>query len=114
RGGAIASGGGLSNLRAQPLNLCDERPIVELEQQLALSHQVAFFEAHVRDETGNAWADTDRLHRFKPTGELVPFGHLAGDRRGGSDLWKFRMSGSGLDACTGRDDAEDRHQRRTE
>jgi hypothetical protein len=45
--GAIARGGRLRQLRAQPFDLCEERTIVELKEQLSRPDEAALVEGHV-------------------------------------------------------------------
>jgi hypothetical protein len=97
RCGTAARRGRLRELGLQPLHLRHERPIVELEQQLSLADEAAFLEGHVREQTRDARPDADGLHRFQASGELIPFGHVAGDGRRGGDLRQGRRAGRGLD-----------------
>ena len=101
--GAVARGRGLRQLGAQPVDLRLEGAVVELEQDLSLTHQAAFLERHARDQARDARPDADRLHGFEAAGELVPLGDVARDGRGRGHLrerWRGRLrSGRG---CTRR------------
>ena len=89
RAGAVARRRGLRELGAQAGNLRLEGAIVELEQDLSLTHQAAFLERHGRDQSGDARPDADGLHGLEPAGELVPLGDVARDGRGRGHLRKW-------------------------
>ena len=96
-GGAIARGGRLRELGAQPFHLGQERAIVELEQQLSLPYEAAFLEGDVRErpETRGR-TPTDCTGSRRPVNSSHSVTSRAIAARGG-DL-RQRGRGAGLDA----------------
>jgi len=65
-----------------------ERPRVDLEEWIAASNDGAFLEPYGGNQTGDARTDFDRIDRLQPSGEFIPFGHIAFDDAGHGDLWR--------------------------
>src|SRR6185295_12840258 len=74
-----------------------EWPGIDDVQQIARAHDGAVAEVDAGDETADAGANLDLLHRLEPPGEFIPVGNGTlhrlrngdGRRRSGRLLWRL-------------------------
>ena len=94
---AIAPGTRLRQLRAEPLDLRLERPVVDFEEHLSLPDQAALLKRDPGDQARDSRPDSDRLDGLEPAGELVPLGHVARDGGRSGHLRQWWCGLLGLD-----------------
>jgi hypothetical protein len=85
----------LPDLRLVPVDRRLVGPGIDHEQDLVLLDHLAVVEPDLLEIARDAGANLDLLHRLEASGELVPLGELAHQRRGHRDLGRRRGDSPG-------------------